>query len=458
MNIETLYSRYQEIIPDFNDFLEFLNKPQRISIRLNTLKGKPEVILNFLKNFNTKPLRFYNDGYTLENGYGIGNHFTHQLGFIYVQEVSSMIPAIVLDPKSEDIVLDLCASPGSKTTQIAQMMDNKGLIVANEIDYKRVSSLIHNVKKCGLLNEVLISIPGEKIGDVLPNYFDKILLDAPCSAEGTVRKSKKVLYHWGIKNIQKMARIQKGLIVSAFRALKPGGIMVYSTCTIAPEENEGVIDYLLKKFPEAEILPINIGEFKFRQGVTQWQKEIFDSRVKNCARILPQDNDTAPFFIAKITKLGVPQLRPGYHGKIEYQNKVIELFSRQYDIADTRFNGFAVFQRQDKYFISTPEAYAFIEIPGIRKGLEIGRIYGTSLKPDNDFVQIFGLGAKKNIIEVKEWELKKILCGDRIKRQNGFDEFVIITYKNLPLSVGHANKDEIKSTVKRARRIREPLN
>ncbi|MEO0142741.1 MAG: RsmB/NOP family class I SAM-dependent RNA methyltransferase, partial [candidate division WOR-3 bacterium] len=386
---------------------------------------------------------------------GIGNNFTHQLGLIYVQEVASMIPAVVLDPKPEDVVLDLCAAPGSKTTQIAQMMENKGLIVANEIDYKRLSSLIYNVKKCGLLNEVLISMPGEKIGEVLPNYFDKILLDAPCSAEGTIRRSKKVLYHWGTKNIQKMSHIQKGLIVSAFRSLKPGGVMVYSTCTIAPEENEGVIDYLLKKFPEAEILPINIPHFKFREGIDSWEKKHFDIRVKNCIRILPQDNDTAPFFIARITKRGVPKLRPGYHGKIEYQNKVIELFSRQYDIANSRFNGYAVFQRQDKYFISTPEAYAFIEISGIRKGLEIGRIYGTNLKPDNDFVQIFGLGAKKNVLEVKEWELKKILHGESIRRQNGFDEFVMITYKNLPMSVGHANKDEIKSTVKRSRRTRE---
>ncbi|MEO0124469.1 MAG: RsmB/NOP family class I SAM-dependent RNA methyltransferase [candidate division WOR-3 bacterium] len=455
MNILNIYSRYEKIIPDFKEFTDFLNKPQRISVRLNTLKAKKEVILSLLKDFNLKPLNFLNDAYVIETGHGIGNHFTHQLGFIYVQEIASMIPVVVLEPKPDDVVLDLCASPGSKTTQIAQLMGNKGLIVANEIDYKRVSSLIHNVKKCGLLNEVLISIPGEKVGDVLPNYFDKILIDAPCSAEGTIRKSKKVLYHWGIKNIQKMARIQKGLIVSAFRALKPGGTMVYSTCTIAPEENEGVIDYLLKKFPEAEILSINIPHFKFREGVLSWEKEHFDIRVKNCVRILPQDNDTAPFFIARITKRGVPQLRPGYHGKIEYQNKVIELFSRQYDITNIRFNDYAVFQRQDKYFISTPEAYAFIEISGIRKGLEVGRIYGTSLKPDNDFVQIFGPGAKKNAVEVKEWELKKILRGESIKRPNSFDEFVIITYKNIPLSVGHANKDEIKSTVKPSRRIKE---
>ncbi|MEO0136107.1 MAG: RsmB/NOP family class I SAM-dependent RNA methyltransferase [candidate division WOR-3 bacterium] len=455
MEIEELYRRYEGIIPDFKDFLEFINKPLRISIRLNTLKARRETLLGLFKEFNLKPLKFYNDGYVLENGHRIGNHYLHQLGFCYIQEIASMIPALVLDPKPEEVVLDLCAAPGSKTTQIAQLMANQGLLVANEVDYKRVSSLIHNVKKCGLINEAIISIPGEKMGEVLPNYFDKILLDAPCSAEGTIRKSKKVLFHWGLKNIQKMARIQKGLIVSAFRALKPGGTMVYSTCTIAPEENEGVVDYLLKKFPDAELLPINLNGFKFRSGITAWEKEIYDARVKNCVRILPQDNDTAPFFIARITKLGLPQFRPGYHGKIEQQYRIIEMLNREYDIPISNFTNFAIFPRKEKYFIATPESYAFIEIPALRKGLEVGKVYGGNLKPDNDFIQIFALEARKNTIEVKEWELKKLLRGESIKKQNGFGEFVILTFKGIPVSVGHAHNDEIKSTVKRARRIKE---
>ncbi len=365
-----------------------------------------------------------------------------------------MIPAILLEPKPHETVLDLCASPGSKTTQLAQLMNNQGTIITNEIDHKRISSLIHNVKKCGLINEVIISLPGERIGDVLPNYFDKILLDAPCSAEGTIRKSKKVLYHWGLRNIEKMSHIQKGLIVSAFRALKPGGIMVYSTCTIAPEENEGVIDYLLKKFPEAEILGMNIPNFRLREGITTWQKNYYDFRVKNCGRILPQDNDTAPFFVAKITKRGIPQVRPGYHGKIEFQGKVIDIFHQQFGVEKDQFADFAVYQRQDTYYITTAETYSFFEISGIRKGLEIGRIYNNNLKPDNDFIQIFGTNARKNVIEVKEWELRKILKGESIKNQDSLGEFVIIAFRGLPMSIGHFNNSEIKSTIKPARRIR----
>lgn len=455
MNIQKLFARYQSIIQDYKDFIDFLNKPQKISLRLNTLKAKPEIIRNNLKDFRLSQLRFYKDGYILENGYSIGNHFTHQLGLIYIQEIASMIPAIVLEPKQNEVLLDLCASPGSKTTQLAQLMDNKGIIVANEINPRRISGLIHNVKKCGLLNEVIISIPGERIGDMLPNYFDKILLDAPCSAEGTIKKSKKVLYHWGIKNIQKMSHIQKGLIVSAFRALKPGGIMVYSTCTVAPEENEGVIDYLLKKFPEAEIVPINIANFKIRGGIVKWQNENYDPRIKHCVRILPQDNDTAPFFVTKITKRGIPQVRPGYHGKIEFQNKVIDLYQQQFGIQKDDFKDYAVYQKNDTFYIATPEAYTFFEVSSIRKGLEIGRIYGNRLKPDNDFVQIFGKDAKKNILGIEEWQLKKFLRGDNIKKvANSLDEFVIVKFNNLPIGIGHFNKNEIKSSIKPARRIK----
>lgn len=455
MTIEKLFSRYQSIILDYKDFIDFLNKPQKISLRLNILKAKPEIIRNNLKDFRPSQLRFYKDGYILENGYSIGNHFTHQLGLIYVQEIASMIPAIVLAPKQNEVLLDLCASPGSKTTQLAQLMNNKGIIVANEINPRRISGLIHNVKKCGLLNEVIISVPGERIGDMLPNYFDKILIDAPCSAEGTIRKSKKVLYHWGIKNIQKMSHIQKGLIVSAFRALKPGAIMVYSTCTVAPEENEGVIDYLLKKFPEAEIVPINIANFKMREGIVKWQNENYDPRVKHCVRILPQDNDTAPFFVAKITKRGIPQVRPGYHGKIEFQNKVIDLYQQQFGVQKDGFKDYAVYQKNDTFYIATPEAYAFFEVSSIRKGLEIGRIYGNRLKPDNDFVQIFGKDAKRNILGIEEWQLKKFLRGENIKKvANGLDEFVIVKFNNLPIGIGHFNKNEIKSSIKPARRIK----
>ena len=456
MKIDKLFSRYKEIIPDFPEFMEYINKPLVRSFRVNTLKADRDQIKRLLKNLEIDQLPFYKDGYVLKARFPLGNHITHGLGLIYVQEIASMLPVIVLGPKPGEVVLDLCAAPGSKTTQIAQAMNNKGLLVANEMNRKRMVGLVHNLKRCGLLNEALISLRGQKIDRVLPDYFDRILIDAPCSAEGTIRKSKAVLFHWGLRNIQAMAKIQKGLITSGFRALRPGGILVYSTCTIAPEENEGVIHYLLQKFPEADLMPISIPNFKKRSGIMRWQNESFDKRIVNCARILPQDNDTAPFFIAKITKMGVLRQRVDYKGKIEFEGSAIELYSRRFNIKTGHFDGYSVFQKDGLTYIATPETYSFREMKALRKGLEVGKIYNKEIKPDNDFVQLFGKTATKNYYEVKEYQIQKFLRGEIVRIEPGSSlesGFVILLYKKIPIAVGRYNGKEIKSTVKRQRRI-----
>ncbi len=456
MKIEKLYSRYKTIIPDFRDFMEFIKRPLLQSFRVNTLKAKRDEILLLLKDLKIKSLPFYNNGFLLQEKTRFGNHITHNLGMIYIQEIASMIPVVVLDPKPDEVVLDLCAAPGSKTTQIAQSMENSGLLVANEINRKRAQGLIHNIKRCGLLNEAVIILRGQRIDKILPDYFDRILIDAPCSAEGTIRKSKAVLYHWGLKNIQRMAKIQKGLIVSGFRALQPGGTMVYSTCTLAPEENEGVVAYLLDRFPEAEIMPITIPNFKIRPGIIKWQGETFDKRLKSCARILPQDNDTAPFFIARIIKRGVFKRRIDYMGKIEFEGSAVEHFYRRFGVDPKRFKGYSIFQNKGMSFISTPQVYSFWEVKTIRKGLEFGKIYGQEIKPDNDLIQVFGKKANRNYYEIKEHQLNKFLKGEtiRIDSRSGISNgFVIVTYKKMPIAIGKYNGKEIKSEVKRERRI-----
>lgn len=456
MKLEKLYSRYKPIIQDFSGFMESIQRPLLRSFRINTLKGTHDEILHILKDMKIEQMAFYPDGYRLSEKVKVGNYIAHNLGLIYVQEIASMMPVLVLDPQPNEFVLDMCAAPGSKSTQIAQCMRNTGLLVLNEINRKRAQGLIHNVKRCGVLNEAVISIKGQKLDRVLPDYFDRVLIDAPCSAEGTIRKSKAVLYHWGERNIEKMSRIQKGLIISGFRTLRPGGILVYSTCTIAPEENEAVVAYLLEKFPEAEVIPVSIPHFRTQAAITKWQGISFDQRVKNCVRILPQDNDTAPFFIAKITKRGVLKHRVAYKGKIESKNPAIMQFVQQYGIPFDRFRAFSVLQSQDTSFITTPDAYSFWELRAFRKGLEIGKLYKRKLKPDNDFTQLFGQKARTNVLDVKEYQLKKYLHGEILKiglRTDIKEEFVLLTYKNLPVGIGRYNGKELRSAVKRDRRI-----
>jgi len=452
MQIEKLYARYKPIIPDHDLFIEALQRPLAPTFRFNTLKATAAETSCHLSGIRIQPLSFYPDGFSVLDPVSLGNHFTHQLGLIYGQEAASMVPVLVLDPQPGETVLDLCAAPGSKTTQIGSIMANRGLLVANEVNPKRRVSLLQNVKRCGLVNDVLTGQRGEKIGRTLPGHFDRVLIDAPCSAEGTIRKSRAVLSHWGMRNIERMAWIQKGLIVSGFLALRPGGTMVYSTCTIAPEENEEVVDYLLRKHDDADILPIRLPGFRIRHGVDAWDGRSFDPRVLECGRILPQDNDTAPFFLARIIKKGAAGPRTGSSTRIEFNQEAVQMLDHRFGIGPENLKGRAVFLEGDAVFVATPEAFAFGGINHLRRGLELGRIYGHEIKPDNDFIQIFGRPAGRNVRDVGEGELKKFLRGERLA-DDAEPGFVIIRYDRLPVGIARANGRELKSAVARERRI-----
>lgn len=230
----------------------------------------------------------------------LGNAIEHLLGYFYVQEISSMMSVIALSPKPGDFVLDVAASPGSKTTQMAAMMQNKGTIIANDIKLDRIKILNANLERCGVMNCIVTRNDGVGLCSRLADKgfkFDKILLDAPCSGEGTLRSSPKTFLMWNFKVVKKLSREQKKLIANAIKCLKVGGEIVYSTCTHSPEENESVVDFALKNFPvsiEKVKLPL-----KCRAGVTEWNGGRFDDSVEKCCRIYPQDNDSEGFFVSK---------------------------------------------------------------------------------------------------------------------------------------------------------------
>lgn len=281
------------------------------SIRCNTLKISIGDLKKRLENYGWKirqPFSQFPEVMIIESDLNpgeLGKTKEHLLGYYYVQEISSMLPIMALLPRSGEKILDLCASPGSKTTQAAAMMENSGLIVANEISMGRLAILNSNLERCGVSNTIVT----RKDGFLLCNNlwkktsirFDKILVDAPCSGEGTLRKSPKTFIMWNEDMIGKIAGVQKRLAESAFKILKVGGEMIYSTCTLAPEENEYIVDYLKRKF-DLEIEKINL-PLKFRNGVTSWNGEELDKDCKNCLRLYPQDNNTDGFFVAKIRKL-----------------------------------------------------------------------------------------------------------------------------------------------------------
>ncbi len=285
-------------LTDFDKMIECFKHPQRRSIRVNTLRAGPD----FIKKFkNTEKIPWCENGYwlELEERRDLGNLVEHSLGYFYIQEPSSMIPAIVLKPKDGDFILDMCASPGSKTTQMAEYMHNKGLIIANDVDYKRTAALKFNIERLGIKNVIITNSDGARIKGW---QFDKILLDAPCSGTGTIRKSPKTAETWNLNIIKKLSRLQKKLIENAFNNLKKGGVMVYSTCSIEPEENEEVVDYLVEKYKNAIVEEVEVKGLKTSPAILEFEDKVYSDKCKNCLRIWPQDNDTDGFFVTKIKK------------------------------------------------------------------------------------------------------------------------------------------------------------
>lgn len=308
--------RMELILPDEKDrnaFWEICHTHAIDSIRVNTLKISPENLIKRLEKYGWK-LKFLSEKHpeiitvkedsNLKPG-ELGKTIEHLLGYYYVQDLSSMMSVIALQPSEKDFFLDLCASPGSKTTQAAAMMENKGVIIANEVSLGRIGILNTNLERCGVSNTIVTKKDGVQFSKKALKenlLFDKILVDAPCSGEGTLRKSPNTMNIWNIKVIQGMARIQKKLASEALKILKVGGEMVYSTCTLSPEENEEVVQFLKDNF-NIEIEKVEI-PMKYREGITEWEGKKLHEEIKNCCRIYPHDNDSDGFFLAKIKKLG----------------------------------------------------------------------------------------------------------------------------------------------------------
>jgi len=299
---EGFKEHYSELT-DWAEFSKILGKPLRKSIRINTLKISVKDILKRLEQeWELKQIPWVKEGFFIKDKKGertdIGNIPEHNEGLFYIQEAASMIPALVVDPKPGERILDMCASPGGKTTHMAAMMQNKGKITAADIREDRIAILKRNIARMGVKNCEIIKKPGQQFKNM---QFDKVLVDAPCSGTGTMRLQEEI-DRWDLKIASRLGFEQKSLLHSAFCVLKKGGILVYSTCSLEPEENEKVIDWLLKRHKKSYLDEITIPNLKCSNPFLEHKGSKFDPQIRKCLRIWPQDNNTSGFFIAKIKK------------------------------------------------------------------------------------------------------------------------------------------------------------
>lgn len=297
--IEEIYRNFSPRIAD--KILIGMSEKRLTTLRVNTIKFNMEDLLKILQkeNIEYENVEWYNDALIIKNAdeKKIQNLDIYTNGYIYLQSLSSMIPPIILNPKKEEKVLDLTAAPGSKTTQMAAMMENDGYILANELDKIRCDRLKYNVHMQGAEIVEVINMPGENVGEKYPNTFDKVLLDVPCSGEGRFLVSDEKTYkNWSTKQVQDLVEIQKKLFESAVEALKAGGEMVYSTCTLNLKENEEIVNYAIKNL-NVKVEEINIELKDKAKGISKG----YDTSLKNTIRVLPNKYQEG-FYVAKIIK------------------------------------------------------------------------------------------------------------------------------------------------------------
>ncbi|WP_423778153.1 16S rRNA (cytosine(1407)-C(5))-methyltransferase RsmF [Enterobacter hormaechei] len=301
---EQFLAQMREALPahlSFDDFVAACQRPLRRSIRVNTLKISVGAFLDLVSPYGWQltPVPWCEEGFWIERddeeSLPLGSTAEHLSGLFYIQEASSMLPvaALFADGNQPERVMDVAAAPGSKTTQIAARMNNRGAILANEFSASRVKVLHANISRCGIHNVALTHFDGRVFGAALPEAFDAILLDAPCSGEGVVRKDPDTLKNWSVESNLEIAATQRELIDSAFHALRPGGTLVYSTCTLNRDENEDVCLWLKQRYADAvEFLPLD----------TLFDSASHAATPEGFLHVFPQIYDCEGFFVARLRK------------------------------------------------------------------------------------------------------------------------------------------------------------
>jgi NOL1/NOP2/sun family putative RNA methylase len=297
----TIFECYHEIIPEFERFQENLHKPLPKHIRVNRLKAEIDSVVKSLKGQGIhleKASEKYDTLYHAPTLKSPGNLIEYFLGHIHPQALTSCLASIVLLPKKNAYVLEMCAAPGGKTSHLAQLMNNTGLIVANELYPSRHIPLGHTLERLGVLNTIITGYQAQEFP--LKQRFDYILADVPCSGEGGFRKIKERSIYSETSEKQKLPDLQKKIILRGFDLLKEEGEMLYSTCTYNPEENESVVSFLVQN-RDAVLLPLNTG-FDSEPGILEWRDEKYDTELQKTARFYPHRVNSVGFFMARIGK------------------------------------------------------------------------------------------------------------------------------------------------------------
>ncbi len=437
-------------------FFASYESPRAYGLRRNPLKQTAEQFERLMP-WQLEPVGWADEGYYYSDADRPGKHVYHEMGLYYIQEPSAMCVAQIADPQPGEVVLDLCAAPGGKSTQLAGRMAGEGLLVCNEIVPNRAKILAQNIERMGVKNAVVLNHSPQELEARFPAFFDRIVVDAPCSGEGMFHKEEAALTEWSPENVQMCAQRQRDILACAVNMLCPGGVLVYSTCTFAPAEDEDMIRWLLDKYPDLTLQPIDTAAL----GIS-------DGEISGTGRIYPHRQRGEGHFVARLMKGGIRLPRQSAvrvsddsSGKRDKKGKKktkdvaptdawasCEAFAKQY--LRCELNGC----RQmfgDQLYLVPQEMPDLRGMKVLRPGLHLGTDKKNRFEPSHALALALRADQVSQVCETDEPE--QYLRGMTLGCDPALDGWVLVTYQGMPLGWGKASRGVVKNHYPKGLRI-----
>lgn len=431
--------KYQKLLPNQAvDFLASFNQPPTAGFRINPLKAQ----LDLLNENCTFPISNLACAYYGRiDGKGIDN----LAGWIYSQDPSAMNVAQYAAPQANEKVLDLCAAPGGKTTQLAALMGDQGLLVANDINYSRARVLSNNVERWGLTHTLVTNNTPAELAKIFPDFFDCIVVDAPCSGEGLFRKNPEATTYWSLGYVQKCAQRQREILNEAVKMLRPGGRLIYSTCTFAPEEDEQNIDWLQQKYGW-KILPLKhfVG---MDTGCPQWGNNNID--LKLAVRLFPHHYQGEGHFICAIKKPGTID-QPESSVKLAAHSSNIDLkLWQEFAVRSLRNVNFPTLIVQQRTLYNAAKIFNQQSQPLkiLRNGLRLGEFKKKRFEPNHALVLTLKPQQLQQVISLNSDQFQHFIHGEILTLTNkeAFKGWVAVSFEERIFSWGKLVNNQLKN-------------
>ncbi len=431
-------------------FLTSLAEPSRVGLRVNTLKCSPEMFEE-LSPWPLENVPWCSAGFLLDENEPVrpGLHPLHRAGVYYLQEPSAMAVAEAVTPKPGEWVIDLAAAPGGKATHLASLMQNQGLLVANEVTGSRVRALGENLERLGVRHALITSEGVGKLAARWGAVFDRVLLDAPCSGEGMFRKSEEAVSQWSEYLIESCAARQAGLLAEAAKLVKPGGVLVYSTCTFAPKENESVIAAFLDEHTEFRLEPLHFSTAQ--PGQPDWTTKSVKS-LENTVRFWPHLSPGEGHFIAKLRRTSGysdTETRRKTSAVAPLPRKARDLWSTfvREPFGKTLLPNASLTLRGEQLY-AVPDLPDLTGLKTLRTGLWLGTLKKNRFEPSHSLALALTREelnrARTLALDTDSPELKRYLQGD-VLESPGQDGWLIVTVSGFALGWGRRNRGTLKN-------------